>query len=144
MVSAILSKLNTGGSGSTLTKTSASDALGVDASAWTISFQELSLVKQIGEGSFGRVYLADWNATKVAVKLLLGPAASLIDADAAADMALSLHNPVLAALKTVGNHRFVTPVASRLKVKPTLLHYIPSRDHIDTHTFAHGPKFTPT
>ena len=32
---------------------------------------DLKVQRQIGEGSFGRVYLARWNETTVAVKMLL-------------------------------------------------------------------------
>jgi hypothetical protein len=50
------------------------------------------------------VFLASWRETQVAVKLLLGPAASSADADAgvAAEAALSLSNPILASLREVG------------------------------------------
>lgn len=33
-------------------------SLGLDLKIWQVQFQQLELVKQIGEGSFGRVYLA--------------------------------------------------------------------------------------
>ena len=34
-----------------------------------ITYQELTFLKQIGEGSFGRVYMARWRETTVAVKV---------------------------------------------------------------------------
>ncbi|KAL4436097.1 hypothetical protein ABPG77_005545 [Micractinium sp. CCAP 211/92] len=37
----------------------------------TARFEDLELVRSIGEGSFGRVYLANWRETPVAVKVLL-------------------------------------------------------------------------
>ncbi len=36
-----------------------------------IMYRELTFLKQIGEGSFGRVYMARWRETTVAVKVLL-------------------------------------------------------------------------
>lgn len=35
---------------------------------------ELEIIRVLGEGSYGRVYLAEWNATPCAVKLLLSDA----------------------------------------------------------------------
>jgi serine/threonine protein kinase len=35
-------------------------------------YKELTFLKQIGEGSFGRVYMARWRETTVAVKVLAG------------------------------------------------------------------------
>jgi len=40
------------------------------AELWPITYQELTFLKQIGEGSFGRVYMARWRETTVAVKVL--------------------------------------------------------------------------
>ncbi|KAL4452237.1 hypothetical protein ABPG75_007899 [Micractinium tetrahymenae] len=37
---------------------------------WTVDFRELAIQKQIGEGSFGKVFLAKWRETTVAVKVL--------------------------------------------------------------------------
>ncbi len=39
-----------------------------------IIYRELTFLKQIGEGSFGRVYMARWRETTVAVKVLLASA----------------------------------------------------------------------
>ena len=36
-------------------------------------YRELTFLKQIGEGSFGRVYMARWRETTVAVKVLPTP-----------------------------------------------------------------------
>lgn len=36
-------------------------------------YKELTFLKQIGEGSFGRVYMARWRETTVAVKVWLMP-----------------------------------------------------------------------
>lgn len=52
--------------------------------------------------SFGRVYVAKWNEATVAVKLLLGTAASEANTAAAADRVLSESNPILASLRAVG------------------------------------------
>lgn len=37
---------------------------------WLIPYRELKLQKPIGEGAFGKVYLAQWQECDVAVKLL--------------------------------------------------------------------------
>ena len=47
------------------TTTAAAAALGED-----VPFSELALARPVGEGAFGRVYLALWRETAVAVKLL--------------------------------------------------------------------------
>ncbi|KAL4423483.1 hypothetical protein ABPG77_003616 [Micractinium sp. CCAP 211/92] len=53
---------------------------------WEISFQELQMIKVLGAGSFGKVYLAIFQHTPVAAKVLLG---------AGRDEALSLTSPRL-------------------------------------------------
>lgn len=40
-------------------------------SLWQVNWRDLEIVRQIGEGSFGKVYLAKWRETTVAVKVLL-------------------------------------------------------------------------
>ena len=49
--------------------------LNLDVKMWTVAFNDLRMERQIGEGSFGRVFLAKWNETLVAVKILtsIGP-----------------------------------------------------------------------
>ncbi|KAK9816226.1 hypothetical protein WJX74_006734 [Apatococcus lobatus] len=44
----------------------------VNANLWQILWKDLNVQKQIGEGSFGKVYLAKWRETTVAAKVLLG------------------------------------------------------------------------
>lgn len=46
--------------------------LPVDVKLWTMNFSDMTVERQIGEGSFGRVYVAKWNETMVAVKVLIG------------------------------------------------------------------------
>ena len=45
--------------------------LSPDTRLWLVAWEELRIEKLIGRGSFGVVYLSRWNATPVAVKLLL-------------------------------------------------------------------------
>jgi serine/threonine protein kinase len=68
---------------------------------------------QIGEGSFGRVYLAKWHETFVAVKLLLNTGVDVEDMEAAAELAISLSNPILTNLVQVR--------ARRWRPRPSLL-----------------------
>jgi len=42
----------------------------LDTAAWQIAYNELKFYRQIGEGSFGRVFLGKWRETTVAIKLL--------------------------------------------------------------------------
>ena len=55
----------------------------VDANLWSVAWKDLEIQKQIGEGSFGKVFLAKWRETTVAVKLLTytGVSGSLEDND---------------------------------------------------------------
>jgi hypothetical protein len=45
--------------------------LSADVAQWAVRWEQITMQQQIGEGSFGRVYLAYWNATPVAVKVLI-------------------------------------------------------------------------
>jgi serine/threonine protein kinase len=45
-------------------------ALPGDAARWLIDFSALALVRVVGEGAFGQVYLARWQETDVAVKVM--------------------------------------------------------------------------
>ena len=71
--------------------------LNLDVKMWTVAFNDLRMERQIGEGSFGRVFLAKWNETLVAVKILTSIAP--IDDEAA----LTLSNPVLSSLAKESN-----------------------------------------
>ncbi len=42
----------------------------LDTAAWQIAYNELKFSRQIGEGSFGHVFLGKWRETTVAIKLL--------------------------------------------------------------------------
>jgi len=48
-----------------------SRALSAEARMWQVDWSELHVERAIGRGSFGCVYLARWNETRVAVKVLL-------------------------------------------------------------------------
>ncbi|GAB4822570.1 hypothetical protein N2152v2_009616 [Parachlorella kessleri] len=65
---------------------------------WIIDFDTLELQRQIGEGSFGRVYLATWQHTPVAVKILLNTALDVYSEEAV-KQALTLSSPVLENLQ---------------------------------------------
>ena len=52
---------------------------GVEASLWAVQWRDLEIVRQIGEGSFGKVYLAKWRETTVAVKVLISTSLGLGD-----------------------------------------------------------------
>lgn len=82
----------------------------VDVRPWQFSFAELEIEKPIGSGSYGKVYLATWHETKVAVKILLdmeaisgggtgsnGPATT--PPTSATGSVLSLDSPVLQNLQ---------------------------------------------
>jgi serine/threonine protein kinase len=51
------------------------------AELWPIMYRELTFLKQIGEGSFGRVYMARWRETTVAVKVLHRQSGDHLDDD---------------------------------------------------------------
>eukprot|EP00887_Chlorella_sp_A99_P003665 scaffold7.g3665.t1 len=64
----------------------ASDVVDADnasavAAAWRIDYRELAVKRKIGEGSFGRVYLARWQETDVAAKVLLNTSKDLLDGE---------------------------------------------------------------
>ena len=67
----------------------------------------MQIQKQIGEGSFGKVYLAKWKETTVAVKILSNPNGSSDD-----DFPTRLPNPLLQSLEKV---RALITSAQRLK-----------------------------
>ena len=46
--------------------------LRTDARLWEVQWPELAILRLIGHGSFGSVYLAEWSRTRVAVKVLVG------------------------------------------------------------------------
>ncbi len=65
-----------------------------------ITYADLRFQKQIGEGSFGRVYLAKWRETTVAVKLLHRQAADHQDEDLPT-VRTQRDDPILTALQRV-------------------------------------------
>ncbi|KAL4447322.1 hypothetical protein ABPG77_007355 [Micractinium sp. CCAP 211/92] len=69
----------------------------VDISAWRLNFLDLKIFHPLGEGSFGRVYLASYYETLVAIKILVSFDEKELEAQAAANL-LSLSSPILAAL----------------------------------------------
>ncbi|KAL6785226.1 hypothetical protein ACKKBG_A02970 [Auxenochlorella protothecoides x Auxenochlorella symbiontica] len=69
----------------------------MDFNMWMLSWGDLDIQKQVGEGSFGRVYLAKWHETLVAVKVLMATGVDIDDVDEAA-RALTMSNPIMASL----------------------------------------------
>lgn len=71
------------------------------AELWPITYQELTFLKQIGEGSFGRVYMARWRETTVAVKVLHRQTGDHQDEDLPLDPCPSAGSPdpILCALQ---------------------------------------------
>jgi serine/threonine protein kinase len=72
---------------------------GNDTSDWLLDYSEILLIRAIGEGAFGKVFLGRWHETDVAVKLLgsltaLGLASSALDGDAAAAVMKTLDREV--------------------------------------------------
>lgn len=63
----------------------------------SVNFFDLKIIQPLGEGSFGRVYLARYFETLVAAKVLLSCGERELEAQAAANL-LSLSSPILAAL----------------------------------------------
>ncbi|KAL4421962.1 hypothetical protein ABPG77_007904, partial [Micractinium sp. CCAP 211/92] len=73
-------------------------SISIDIRPWQIEFEDLQLQKKtIGEGSFGKVYVAKWHETLVAVKVLL----DLEEAaqQRSAEAAWTLSNPILQNLQ---------------------------------------------
>lgn len=62
-----------------------------------VNFLDLKIFHPLGEGSFGRVYLASYYETLVAIKILVSFDEKELEAQAAANL-LSLSSPILAAL----------------------------------------------
>lgn len=60
-----------------ITNPSPSRARFDDVSAYAIDFDTLHMGRNIGEGSFGKVYLTVWNETPVAVKVLVDSSSAL-------------------------------------------------------------------
>ncbi|KAL4427896.1 hypothetical protein ABPG75_001985 [Micractinium tetrahymenae] len=55
----------------------------IDLQPWRIDFSSLQIMRPLGEGSYGKVYLARWNETLVAVKVLVSGSGHQQGADAA-------------------------------------------------------------
>ena len=60
-----------GGTGTSSTGGSGAIELRTDARLWEVQWPELTLLRLLGRGSFGSVYLAEWNQIPVAVKVLV-------------------------------------------------------------------------
>lgn len=73
----------------------------VDVHPWQLDFRELTFLRPLGEGSYGKVYLATYLETRVAVKVLMSLDGTQQQAEASDRMsqALSLSSPVLASLQ---------------------------------------------
>lgn len=73
-----------------------------DLSSWELNFQDLEIQQPIGEGSWGRVYMARWHETNVAVKVLLQVQSNTVTDSATAAAAVSSMANVLDRLGQVG------------------------------------------
>ncbi|PRW05763.1 Purple acid phosphatase 18 [Chlorella sorokiniana] len=89
------SSARTAGSGGGASSVRTPSSTGIDMHPWEIGFGELSILRPIGEGSFGRVYLANWRGVFVACKVLLMGGAGAADPQ----RALTLSSPVLNKLE---------------------------------------------
>lgn len=74
--------------------------------AWELRFDDIKIEYPIGEGSWGRVYKANWNQTQVAVKILMD-----------ADGTLSANNKETRSTLLQAN----SPVMARLKQEASLV-----------------------
>jgi len=68
-------------------------------SLWQVNWRDLEIVRQIGEGSFGKVYLAKWRETTVAVKVLISTSLANAGAGDDDDAPPPGPNPLLAGLQ---------------------------------------------
>ncbi|KAL4421755.1 hypothetical protein ABPG77_009738 [Micractinium sp. CCAP 211/92] len=75
----------------------------VDLTPWLINYADLDLQRPLGEGSFGKVFLAKWRETLVAAKVLVtaddAAAAAAAAASSGSSSALSLSSPTIEALQ---------------------------------------------
>ena len=65
-----------GSSAPTTSPGSATSALPPEVQQWEVAYSDIHFKTVIGRGSFGRVYLAQWRQTPVAVKILLSAGVS--------------------------------------------------------------------
>jgi hypothetical protein len=72
-----------------------SSAASESLAGYELDFDELAMVRPIGEGSFGRVYLADYRGSQVAVKVLLDTQGGLLADPTAQQRALSASAPII-------------------------------------------------
>lgn len=92
-----------GASGSTLAPSSRGLSGGVAAACWRIPYSELTIIRAIGEGSCGRVHLAEWHSTPVAVKVLIGDSSQAADDATASDgwgSAAAVASPLLSRMES--------------------------------------------
>jgi hypothetical protein len=66
--------------------------------AWQLNFQDITVDRPIGEGSWGRVYRGSWNQTEVAVKILLDSNTG-DEATVTQSALMAPNNPVMARLE---------------------------------------------
>ncbi|KAL4419526.1 hypothetical protein ABPG77_005757 [Micractinium sp. CCAP 211/92] len=70
-----------------------------ESQLWDVSFSQLELIRRIGEGAFGKVYLGEWNSTLVAVKLLVDLEEGRVSDTASLVAALTQPSPLLSRLR---------------------------------------------
>ena len=101
-----------------------------------VNFEQMQIQKQIGEGSFGKVYLAKWKETTVAVKILTNPNGSSDD-----DFPTRLPNPLLQSLEKVWKlalhqHSLCLCATHRALMKLSFALFRPPKPH-----YIHAPCF---
>ncbi|KAI7835430.1 hypothetical protein COHA_010676 [Chlorella ohadii] len=83
--------------GSAMLSQRGSSAL-VDLTPWEVKYSDLTILRPLGEGSYGKVYLASMRETLCAIKLLLN-AEDAAAAVKSGDSTISLSSPVMQALQ---------------------------------------------
>lgn len=66
--------------------------------AWQLRFEDITIERPIGEGSWGRVYKGNWNQTQVAIKILLDSTTGA-EVSATQSALMASNSPIMARLE---------------------------------------------